>query len=82
MDNAADLLPAVKRQVARVLSLEHDGNAFAEVGRRAPVIGQFQAVAPGLRPPLFYSSYEAAAWAVLSGAAAGAADGRGATKAL
>ena len=66
VDNAGDQLPAVKRQVARVLSLDHDGNAFAEVGRRDPVIGQLQAVAPGLRPPLFYSPYEAAAWAVIS----------------
>jgi DNA-3-methyladenine glycosylase II len=30
------------------------------------VIGRLQATAPGLRPPLFHSPYEAAAWAVLS----------------
>jgi DNA-3-methyladenine glycosylase II len=30
------------------------------------VNGRQQEVAPGLRPPLFYSPYEAAAWAVLS----------------
>lgn len=54
------------RQVARVLSCDHDGDAFAELGRRDPVIGRLQAVAPGLRPPLFYSPYEAAVWAVLS----------------
>jgi DNA-3-methyladenine glycosylase II len=53
-------------QVARVLSLDHDGNQFTAVGLRDPVIGRLQAVAPGLRPPLFYSPYEAAAWAVLS----------------
>ncbi|HEX4704865.1 MAG TPA: DNA-3-methyladenine glycosylase 2 family protein, partial [Pseudonocardiaceae bacterium] len=57
---------AVRAQVARVLSLDHDGLAFLDVGRRDPVIGRLQAVAPGLRPPLFYSPYEAAAWAVLS----------------
>jgi DNA-3-methyladenine glycosylase II len=57
---------AVTRQVARVLSLDHDGEAFAEVGRRDPVIGRLQAAAPGLRPPQFSSPYEAAAWAVLS----------------
>jgi DNA-3-methyladenine glycosylase II len=55
-----------RRQVARVLSLDLDGNEFTAVGRRDPVIGRLQAVAPGLRPPLFYSPYEAAAWAVLS----------------
>lgn len=57
---------AVRAQVARVLSLDHDGDAFVDVGRRDPVIGRLQAVAPGLRPPLFYSPYEAAAWCVLS----------------
>jgi DNA-3-methyladenine glycosylase II len=59
--------PAVLRdQVSRILSLDHDGEAFDEIGGRDPVIGRLQAVAPGLRPPLFHSPYEAAAWAVLS----------------
>jgi DNA-3-methyladenine glycosylase II len=61
----ADLM-AVRRQVARCLSLDHDGTAFREVGMRDPVIARLQAAAPGLRPPLFYSPYEAAVWAVLS----------------
>jgi DNA-3-methyladenine glycosylase II len=56
----------VTAQVARVLSLDHDGTAFLEVGRRDPVIGRLQQVAPGLRPPQFHSPYEAAAWSVLS----------------
>ena len=58
--------PAVVAQVARVLSLDHDGDVFDQIGRRDPVIGRLQEAAPGLRPPLFYSPYEAAAWAVLS----------------
>jgi len=63
----ADVDPdAVRRQVARVLSLDHDGAEFLRVGERDPVIGRLQAAAPGLRPPLFYSPYEAAAWSVLS----------------
>lgn len=57
---------AVTAQVARILSLDHDGDEFVEVGRRDPVIGRLQEVAPGLRPPQFHSPYEAAAWAVLS----------------
>jgi DNA-3-methyladenine glycosylase II len=57
---------AVKRQVARVLSLDHDGREFETVGSRDPVIARLQAVAPGLRPPLFHSPYEAAVWSVLS----------------
>ncbi len=59
-------LGAIQAQVARVLSLDYDGRGFAEVGKRDPVIGRLQRAAPGLRPPLFYSPYEAAAWAVLS----------------
>ena len=65
VDGEADL-DAVRAQVARVLSLDHDAHGFLEVGRRDPVIGALQAAAPGLRPPLFYSPYEAAAWAVIS----------------
>jgi len=59
-------LEAIRRQVARCLSLDHDGREFEAVGRRDPVIGRLQQAAPGLRPPLFYSPYEAAAWSVLS----------------
>ncbi len=59
-------LSVVERQVARVLSLDFDGDEFLEIRRRDPVIGQLQAVAPGLRPPLFYSPYEAAAWSIIS----------------
>ncbi|HXL18625.1 MAG TPA: hypothetical protein VN961_14010 [Streptosporangiaceae bacterium] len=63
----ADLdVTAVQRQVARVFSLDHDGDEFTRVGERDPVIGRLQQIAPGLRPPLFYSPYEAAAWSVLS----------------
>ncbi|MDX6367582.1 MAG: DNA-3-methyladenine glycosylase [Nocardioidaceae bacterium] len=57
---------AVRRQVSRVLSLDHDARGFEAVGQRDPVVARLQAVAPGLRPPLFHSPYEAAVWAVLS----------------
>ncbi|HEU5001519.1 MAG TPA: DNA-3-methyladenine glycosylase 2 family protein [Actinomycetota bacterium] len=53
-------------QVARVLSLDHDATGFLAVGDRDPVIADLHAAAPGLRPPLFYSPYEAAVWAVIS----------------
>jgi DNA-3-methyladenine glycosylase II len=56
----------VRRQVARMLSLDHDARDFLAVGRRDPVIGSLLAIAPGLRPPLFHSPYEAAVWAVVS----------------
>lgn len=54
------------RQVARVLSLDHDGEAFAEIGRRDPVIGALQRAHPGQRPVLFHSPYEGAAWSIIS----------------
>ena len=56
----------VRRQVARVLSLDHDATGFADVGTRDPVIGRLQEVAPGLLPALFYSPYEAAVWSIIS----------------
>jgi DNA-3-methyladenine glycosylase II len=59
-------LDAIQRQVARVLSLDHDARGFAEVGQRDLVIGRLQRATGGLRPPLFYSPYEAAVWSVLS----------------
>jgi DNA-3-methyladenine glycosylase II len=52
---------AVTAQVARILSLDHDGEAWLAVGEREPVIGELQRRYPGLRPPLFNSPYEAAA---------------------
>lgn len=54
-----------REQVARILSLEHDGRGWDEVGRRDPVLGELQRRLPGLRPVLFHSPYEAAAWAVI-----------------
>jgi DNA-3-methyladenine glycosylase II len=64
--SGSDLTAEVRSQVARVLSLADDATGFAEVALRDPVIARLQAAAPGLRPPLFYSAYEAAAWVVLS----------------
>src|SRR3954464_2616435 len=53
-------------QTARVLSLDHDAASYAQVGKRDPVIGRLMTLRPGLRPPLFHSPYEAAAWSVMS----------------
>jgi DNA-3-methyladenine glycosylase II len=54
------------RQVARIVSLDHDGEAFLEVGARDPVVGALQRAHPGQRPVLFHSPYEGAAWAIIS----------------
>jgi DNA-3-methyladenine glycosylase II len=59
-------LAAVRAQVARVLSLDHDGRQLEAIGQRDPVVARLLAAAPGLRPPLFYSPYEAAAWGIIS----------------
>jgi DNA-3-methyladenine glycosylase II len=56
----------VVAQTARVLSLDHDAASYPQVGKRDPVVGRLMTLRPGLRPPLFHSPYEAAAWSVLS----------------
>lgn len=53
-------------QIRRVLSLDHDGDQFAAVGRSEPILGALQRAHPGQRPVLFCSPYEAAAWAIIS----------------
>ncbi len=53
-------------QAARVLSLDHDGTGYDEVGERDPIVGELQRASGFLRPVLFHSPYEAAAWSVLS----------------
>jgi DNA-3-methyladenine glycosylase II len=53
-------------QAARVVSLDHDGTGYAEVGERDPVVGRLQRESGFLRPVLFHSPYEAACWAVIS----------------
>jgi DNA-3-methyladenine glycosylase II len=58
-------IDAVRGQVARTLSLDHDGTGWEEVGKRDPVIGRFQAEFDYLRPVCFYSPYEAAVQAVI-----------------
>jgi DNA-3-methyladenine glycosylase II len=58
--SGSDDLDAVRRQTARSLSLDHDGSAWAAVGRKDPVIGRLQARYEGFRPVCFYSAYEAA----------------------
>lgn len=64
-DLDAEALAAVSGQVARILSLDVDGSGFAAVGDRDPVVGGLQRRYPGLRPVLFWSPYEAAAWAII-----------------
>lgn len=53
-------------QVARIVSLDHDGAAFLALRKADPVLGALQAAHPGQRPVLFHSPYEGAAWAIIS----------------
>jgi len=62
---AADI-DAVRTQVARILSLDGDGTAWAAVVAGDPVLARLDAERPGLRPVLFHSPYEAAAWSIIS----------------
>lgn len=57
---------AARRQLERVLSLDHDGDAFLAIGERDTVMAELQRAHPGQRPVLFFSPYEAAAWSVIS----------------
>ena len=65
VDTTADPAAAL-RQVRRILSLDHQGAPWTEVGGRDPVIGRLQREHEGLRPVLFHSPYEAAAWSIIS----------------
>ena len=57
---------AVRAQVERILSLDVGAAGFAAVTARDPVVRDLWALLPGLRPVLFGTPYEAAAWALLS----------------
>jgi DNA-3-methyladenine glycosylase II len=56
----------VVEQVSRILSLDGSGSDWLKVGDREPVLGRMQREHPGLRPVLFHSPYEAAAWSIIS----------------
>jgi len=57
---------AVERQVARVLSLDVDGQGWPQVGQRDRVVEMLQRRFPGFRPVNWSDAYEAAAWCVMS----------------
>lgn len=56
----------VANQVARMLGLDADGEAWSEVGRRDPVVGKLQREFPGFFTAAKASPYDAAAWGVIS----------------
>ena len=59
-------IDAITRQIARILSLDHSGSDWLKIGEQDPVLGRLQTEFTGLRPVLFHSPYEAAAWSIIS----------------
>jgi DNA-3-methyladenine glycosylase II len=55
----------VRHHIARIFSLDVDGSALHEIAERDAVAGRLLERYPGLRPVLFWSPYEAAAWTII-----------------
>lgn len=64
--SGTDDAEATARQLRRILSVDRPAGGWIAAGRKDPVLGRLQAEHPGLRPVLFHSPYEAAAWAMMS----------------
>lgn len=62
----AEEMTTVGEQVARVLSVDADGAAFTATCEADPGLRRLIQSAPGFRPALFYSPYEAALWSIIS----------------
>jgi DNA-3-methyladenine glycosylase II len=54
------------RQIARILGLDADGDAWLELGRRDALVGKLQREFPGFFTAAKSSPYDAAAWAVIA----------------
>ena len=65
LDTTAADHERVRAQATRIVSLDHDGSGYADLGERDAVVGGLQRASGWLRPVLFHSPYEAACWAVI-----------------
>jgi DNA-3-methyladenine glycosylase II len=63
---AAELVHRAARDLEQMLCLDIDGTGFAALGEHDHVIRTLQQRFPGLRPVMFYTPYEAAAWTIIS----------------
>jgi DNA-3-methyladenine glycosylase II len=63
---AAQLARRAARDLEQVLCLDVDGSDFAALSEHDRVVRTLQQRFPGLRPVLFYTPYEAAAWTIIS----------------
>jgi len=57
---------AIAAQLTRMLGLDADGDAWAAVGARDPVVGRLQRAFPGFFTAAKASPYDAATWAVIA----------------
>jgi DNA-3-methyladenine glycosylase II len=62
---SGELEARVRDAVEAILSLDVDGSGWGDVAARDPVLAAAQAQRPGLRPVLFWTPYEAAAWTII-----------------
>jgi DNA-3-methyladenine glycosylase II len=63
---AAQLARRAARDLEQMLCLDVDGSGFTELGEHDRVVRALQERFAGLRPVLFYTPYEAAAWTIIS----------------
>lgn len=61
-----DGAPHLAPQIARILSLDHDGTKLDDIAARDRVVADLVRSRPGFRPVCFPSPYEAAVWGVLA----------------
>lgn len=61
-----DETEVLRRQVARIVSLDHDGDAFHRLCLADAALAPVHQKAPGFRPSNFASPYEALIWSVIS----------------
>lgn len=59
-------LDSVRRQVARIFSLDFDATTYPEIAEGDPALRSVMDRFRGLRPLLFTSPYECAAWGIIS----------------
>jgi DNA-3-methyladenine glycosylase II len=63
---AAQLARRAAQDLKRMLCLDVDGSGFTALGEHDRVVRALQERFSGLRPVLFYTPYEAAAWTIIS----------------
>jgi DNA-3-methyladenine glycosylase II len=61
-----DDVAAVRKQVARMLGLDVDAEAWRQLGLREPVVGKLQAEFPGFFTAAKPSPYDAGAWGMIA----------------